>query len=230
MPSLKLQIFINSLLILLAQPTPLGVSPKKHFIIWNVGYGEWSTWVGTQECVHFGIGGEKFQFNKNLLQACLNKINKVNLTHIDQHHLNFFKHYRRLFAKSCPPMSYNKKHILSFMELKDKNCHVFLSQELCVLQGFYWQGEHLAKPQSPHCRHIGLLSGHGSKKYLNHKNIQAWLKFKVLVSSKKYKKKVHDLQTERLFKQYGRKLVYSYKWGHLVFQLPNLTPPRKQKF
>lgn len=67
---------------------------KEFFIIWNVGQGDLLTYIGTQECWFFDLGGsynlpaKNLKFIKNL---CSQKRNEIFISHFDRDHIQFYK-------------------------------------------------------------------------------------------------------------------------------------------
>ncbi len=69
--------------------TPLS---EAHFMIWNVGQGQWVTAVEFDRCLHFDFGGEFFQLKEiktSYLRNCKNKRNELYLSHPDYDHYSF---------------------------------------------------------------------------------------------------------------------------------------------
>lgn len=71
----------------------------KDFILWDVGQGQWLTFVGVHTCTHFDIGGE-FLPKKSLL-SCRHKLNILYLSHWDWDHLSFVFETRRAGLEFC---------------------------------------------------------------------------------------------------------------------------------
>ena len=62
------------------------------WVIWNVGQGQWITHVTNTECRHFDFGGEiqYFKFiQKQFVNFCNQKTNRLYLSHGDLDHYNF---------------------------------------------------------------------------------------------------------------------------------------------
>lgn len=64
--------------------------PMTQWIVWNVGQGQWVTYVNKQKCWHFDFGGE-FNPIKNVKKYCSWRENILILSHPDQDHYNFIK-------------------------------------------------------------------------------------------------------------------------------------------
>ncbi len=59
---------------------------RDHFVVWNVGQGQWATAVLLDECIHFDMGGEFFPWKK-IHAACAKKQNRIFLSHADWDHV-----------------------------------------------------------------------------------------------------------------------------------------------
>lgn len=77
--------FFWALITLSATPT-LHLSPHQFFIVWNVGQGQWTTFVDSESCLHFDIGGERFPWHK-VRKLCEQKRNSIFLSHWDWDHI-----------------------------------------------------------------------------------------------------------------------------------------------
>ncbi len=77
---------------------------ETHFIIWNVGQGQWVTAVEFDRCLHFDFGGEFFQIKhiKNIFSHhCKNKRNEMYLSHSHFDHYSFMPFIIKNSSKSC---------------------------------------------------------------------------------------------------------------------------------
>ena len=91
---------------------PLTFDQNQNFLtVWNVGQGQWITWVKNNHCYHFDMGGEKMDWNK-LKQLCSNKKNEVFFTHSDSDHTHFYYKGKKILRNLCTqklPQTKNKK-------------------------------------------------------------------------------------------------------------------------
>jgi competence protein ComEC len=62
----------------------------EQFSVWNVGQGQWATWIREKQCLHFDMGGEIAPWQK-ITQACSGKENLVFLSHWDWDHIGLVK-------------------------------------------------------------------------------------------------------------------------------------------
>lgn len=209
----------------MASANETGLHFSNYYIIWNSGYGQWQTWISKDKCLHYDIGGEKLRFNSRYLASCQNLKNELYLTHLDRFHLKFSWFYKKALNKQCSNLVLNPKINSLTSESLSKDCLIVKIDSTCTGQNRFWIGGH-TRPNldktlsSTSCSYLASLSHHGSSRFINKKNIHMWLDFKMLVTTHMSRKPHHDLKTERLFAKYHRRLIYSYKWGHLIFQLP----------
>ncbi|PIU01158.1 MAG: hypothetical protein COT74_01235 [Bdellovibrionales bacterium CG10_big_fil_rev_8_21_14_0_10_45_34] len=85
------------LLFLCASISPSG---SDQFVIWNVGQGQWTTYVTLNECFHTDFGGEKFNL-RAVSQLCAKKKNLFFPTHLDHDHVGFHAKLSRAFSSHC---------------------------------------------------------------------------------------------------------------------------------
>ncbi len=71
-----------------------------NFVVWNVGQGSWATWLYSNRCVHFDMGGETSPI-KQVYKLCGQKMNHVYLTHLDYDHVRFLKRFISITPKVC---------------------------------------------------------------------------------------------------------------------------------
>lgn len=74
-------------LIIFNSPT-LNLWTWDQFLVWNVGQGQWTTLITSQECLHFDMGGEFFP-KAALRNHCSQKTNFLFLSHLDKDHIQF---------------------------------------------------------------------------------------------------------------------------------------------
>ena len=75
-----------------------GLRPS--FILWNVGQGQWATYVDSFFCIHFDIGGEFMPWN-DVLRECRYKRNFLFLSHGDWDHIRFAKRAKKQLLHFC---------------------------------------------------------------------------------------------------------------------------------
>ncbi len=76
----------------------------KEFVVWNIGQGQWTTWIDSPTCHHFDIGGE-FNASNKVLQRCQKLENRIYISHWDRDHWSFLPAFTRMTRKAClyPP-------------------------------------------------------------------------------------------------------------------------------
>lgn len=78
--------YVFFILITLSASPLYHLSPHQYFIVWNVGQGQWTTFVDAESCLHFDLGGEFFPWKK-IRKLCQQKQNKIYLSHWDWDHI-----------------------------------------------------------------------------------------------------------------------------------------------
>lgn len=69
-------------------------------IVWNVGQGQWLTYINDQDCLHFDMGGEKAPLSQ-IQQLCKNRKNILYLSHWDMDHVNFISRFEKRVPELC---------------------------------------------------------------------------------------------------------------------------------
>jgi competence protein ComEC len=85
------------LLAFLLWPISLTMPLDSRWIIWNVGQGEWVTWVTHDRCYHFDMGGERMPD----IRVCADKQNRVYFTHWDLDHIGFAAKAQAVLPHIC---------------------------------------------------------------------------------------------------------------------------------
>ena len=75
-------------------------STGQKFVLWNVGQGQWATWVQQRSCYHFDMGGEWMDWPR-LKKLCAHKQNQVFFTHADADHINMHRQALRYVPNLC---------------------------------------------------------------------------------------------------------------------------------
>ncbi|MCB0348698.1 MAG: hypothetical protein KDD37_07675, partial [Bdellovibrionales bacterium] len=108
---------IVSLLILLS-PKSLGLNFLPFLIIWNVGQGQWTSYVTPSYCIHIDAGGEFYP--KQVERWCSRKTNYVQISHWDKDHYSFLYKIKR-FGPMIQNLHSPLVTIYSTNRFKDKN-------------------------------------------------------------------------------------------------------------
>ncbi|MEZ4871739.1 MAG: hypothetical protein R2827_05715 [Bdellovibrionales bacterium] len=100
----------KSLLIFLVLLHPLPtLNNIKKLIVWNVGQGQWVTFINEGYCLHFDVGGEFFPKNILLQKYCRYRKNVFYLTHLDWDHISFLKKSSQILPMSCITEAHTSK-------------------------------------------------------------------------------------------------------------------------
>ena len=75
-------------------------SQKHVFVIWNIGQGQWTTFIDEKFCDHFDFGGEKNKVNA-VLRACKGRTHRLHLSHWDWDHMSEVENLRKNSQKIC---------------------------------------------------------------------------------------------------------------------------------
>ena len=83
---------------------------NSELIVWNVGQGQWVTWIHKEHCLHFDMGGEKAP-RKKIQKLCGSKKNFAFFSHWDKDHVGFaLQAKKRYLPQLCvvlPPRGKN---------------------------------------------------------------------------------------------------------------------------
>ncbi|MCB0350448.1 MAG: hydrolase [Bdellovibrionales bacterium] len=105
-------------IILLFTSHPIATGLPARLYIWNVGQGQWTTYVSSNKCVHFDMGGE-FAPKMRIKTMCRERRNFIHLSHADTDHIKFIfwgkKNLNSLCLIQLPreKLSSKKKWLLS---------------------------------------------------------------------------------------------------------------------
>ncbi len=69
-------------------------------VVWNVGQGQWATLAIGDECLHFDLGGERFQ-PRPAAALCRGRRNHAYFSHWDLDHVNFASRAAHVFPGLC---------------------------------------------------------------------------------------------------------------------------------
>lgn len=83
---MKSCIYISLLIFFFTTRVSNGYSSR--LFVWNVGQGQWLTWVHDNRCLHFDMGGE-FAPLKRIQKLCQFRKNSLYLTHADSDHIRY---------------------------------------------------------------------------------------------------------------------------------------------
>lgn len=226
--------------------TPLS---ETHFIIWNVGQGQWVTAVEFDRCLHFDFGGEYFQLKEiktAFLKNCKNKRNELYLSHPDYDHYAFMSFiiknslYTCWAGASIPHLkrtdvttinfckrSLNKKlqpEIIYQNKLtKNKN----ESSNVYLYKGFLFPGDSTAKQEMIWLKQLNMktikylnVGHHGSKTSSSLELLQHLPNLRFAFVQARKKKYGHPhKEVSDRFKQSEITLFRTEFWGHIVIKV-----------
>lgn len=206
--------------VLYLQPLRIGHDAFEYYIIWNTGYGQWHTLIQNHTCLHIDLGGERLRFDPKIISLCQTFPNQVLLTHLDRHHLNLSWFYKKWLNPSCSSFWKEFKNNKSLSHLlENSSCPLHIRSSVSLHQQKFWVGGHTLAPLTPH--QILTLSQHGT--LTSRASKYAWRRHTtsahMLIAGKQLRRPTHNTKTDLWFKKHGRKLVYSHKWGHIIFHI-----------
>ncbi len=222
---------------------------ETHFIIWNVGQGQWVTAVEFDRCLHFDFGGEFFQLKeiKNIyLKNCKNKRNELYLSHPDYDHYSFMPfiiknslhtcwagqsipHLKRIDVASidfCEPLE-NKhlrpKIIYQNKLAKNKN----ESSVVYLYKGFLFPGDSSSKQEMIWSQYLIDKSikylnvgHHGSKTSSSLKLLKHLPDLRFVFVQARKKKYGHPHKVVTdRFRDQNRPLFSTEEWGHITIKV-----------
>lgn len=136
---------LNFLIVLLRVSTLTPGDLIDHWVAWNVGQGQWVTHIENSLCTHYDVGGELGSFarvRKKLQPLCLQKQNRLLLSHWDFDHYSNIKNLARIAPSLCwlsqPKEQSEKKTALDIQQLALRSC---LDQDLFTQQKKFWRPE-----------------------------------------------------------------------------------------
>lgn len=115
---------------LLLKPTSLhnGMTVD-HWVVWNVGQGQWVTQVQNDICRHFDMGGEIFHLKDIRLAVqnlCLTRQNQIFISHWDYDHYSFVQPITKSLLNLCwankPPWAEQKKTVIALKNISLPPC------------------------------------------------------------------------------------------------------------
>lgn len=98
---MRLMIFIILFLKLSSSEAPHLID---HWIVWNVGQGQWVTEIKNEVCIHYDFGGEVFALKKIkplFTKYCQQKTNQLYLSHADWDHYAFYNFIVKNNVSTC---------------------------------------------------------------------------------------------------------------------------------
>lgn len=221
------------------------------WIIWNVGQGQWVSYINESRCYHFDVGGEFFD-KARLQKHCTDKINVLSFSHWDWDHIGFARRLKRATLKSCVlympngPSNQYKKQFLSAFPSCGKISQTFFSvysPRGAIKASNNWSrvffssfviipGDGTKKTDQKWLPFVKgkpqylILAHHGSKTGTSKELLETLKKGGTAISSARKKKYGHPHPyIQKLLKKTGINLLSTEEFGHIHFQQQNkLTP------
>lgn len=215
-----------------------------HFVVWNVGQGQWTTLIEGSNCYHFDIGGEFFPFSK-IEKTCRAKKNQLYLSHFDWDHLNGLKkviHWENFCLMDAPSQKSDKQKnqlvqkiskctesIPPFIQkiFNGQSNHKSNAQsQVFTASSILLSGDSLEEQEKTWSNrlkepiHGFILGHHGSQSSNSDLLIQKIRHASWAVASSRWKRyhHPHPVIRERL-KKFKIPLLLTEDWGNLIFQL-----------
>ena len=212
-----------------------------HFILWNVGQGQWATLSTPTQCLHFDMGGE-FANWPQIQRECLGKQNTLFISHGDWDHISFVRQAQKRFPGLClhnnPPLrrSLQKKilsqlpkcprplspplfhfHPSALQEKSNDNSHVFGLSHFLIPGDSTKKMERqwaplLREAQTPY--RVLILGHHGSHTSTSTKLLQRLPHLKQALASSRKAKYGHPHSSVRnRLTEMGVPLLSTDNWG-----------------
>lgn len=70
------------------------------WLVWNVGQGQWLTYIEGKHCLHFDIGGERASWLR-ISRWCKRRENSIFISHWDWDHISFASRSRSALPGAC---------------------------------------------------------------------------------------------------------------------------------
>ena len=241
---MNLQISISIFMILFLKLS-IAISPTliHHWMIWNVGQGQWVTLVENSTCSHFDFGGEVFSLKDNrqrFLVNCKNKTNQLYLSHADFDHYSFYNFIIKNSISACwqirpaealkkinteipicPNLQQTIKIIHSDSQIQKRNdsSTVLHFENLLIPGDSPSQKEKLWVNNIPikNNIHILILGHHGSQTSSSEILLSRLPQLKMAIASSRFKKYGHPHKkvVDRL-KKHHLNVIRTEDWGTIM--------------
>lgn len=216
-----------------------------HWLIWNVGQGQWLTLVENTTCSHFDFGGEVFSLKQNrsrFIQNCKNKSNQLYLSHADFDHYSFYNFIlknsfhvcwqmrpqealKRITGESpfCAdfPAAIHVLHTDTEIKRRNESSSVLQVKTLLIPGDSPIQKEKIWARHIPQKNQIEILilGHHGSQTSSSKILLSRLPRLKMAIASSRYKKYGHPHKKvlERL-KIHHLNVIRTEDWGTLMIQ------------
>jgi competence protein ComEC len=238
----RLCIFISVILMCIS------IAPEMHLkvIVWNVGQGQWLTFIDGDDCWHFDMGGEHAPW-KSVMKMCRSGNNYVSLSHWDWDHISFISRARNFLPNICllvPPSgrpSPRKAEMLRGLS----SCHrradfIYWTPELGRTANansrVFWNRSLLIPGDSPRAQEkiwihklpaqaltttrILILGHHGSRTSTSLELLRSLPQVKQAIASSRYRRYRHPhKEVERELREFKVPLLTTENWGTIEIEL-----------
>ena len=219
---------------------------KQVLVVWNIGQGQWTTFIDENYCDHFDFGGEKNKVNA-VLRVCQGRTHRLHLSHWDWDHMSEIENLRKKSQKICLwsfPMgkpSLHKQKALAGLPLclGQKSFHLIFAGDsskkassndgsrVIARAGWLIPGDSTLKEELRWSRdpalkaiHGLVLAHHGSRTSTSMQLLRGLPTLQIAVASARKAKYGHPHKEvlERL-KKNKTPVLLTEDWGSLVFEL-----------
>lgn len=201
-------------------PSYIGDAFLPFLVVWNVGQGQWVSYVAPHICIHIDIGGEVYP--RYVDKLCKYKPNYIEISHWDFDHYRFLKRFQKKhvsFLQAKLPL----KLVFETSEFKNKNANskihrlgpVLLSGDSTLTAEKRW----LSK--IPKDVQILLVPHHGSKTSSSPALIQKLrAKIKLAIASARREKYNHPHPViVKRYREAKIPFLSTEDWGHIMIAL-----------
>jgi len=238
--------FLPALLIA-AHATAVSPGTLPRMIAWNVGQGAWTTWSAPGVCVHFDMGGERFN-PRRLRAECSGKKNFAVFSHWDWDHISFAAKSRaalgtlcvlampggspsaskRLYLSKIPPCRSEFPLVEIEFQIRGRAKTANGASRVFLHRGVLFPGDPGTAQEKFWIHGLagrfvrGLMLGHhGSKTSTSALLLSKLgpLKFAIASARSRVYGHPHRIVRERL-KERGISLIPTEDWGNLIFNAP----------
>jgi competence protein ComEC len=238
-----MRIFVIFFILLCATPLTDPSFGQRYFVVWNVGQGQWTTWVEPGRCLHFDMGGEFFP-ERRIERACAGKENFVFLSHWDWDHVGLLGKARRFLKKIClargplgrssrrkelllpPPCTHSPSlqgmWIPAWAKNKKTNdlSQVFIENDFLIPGDSPQKAEKIWAAELPlqNARFL-ILGHHGSKTSTSEFLLRRLPRLRIAVSSARWGKYHHPhAETIHRLNKFRTPLLRTEDWGSIGFE------------
>jgi len=218
-------------------------------VVWNVGQGQWVTFVSEEVCLHFDVGGEYKPSPRNLRKYCGSKDNRVFFSHWDWDHIGLIRFLSSNVSRTCiaqmPGGEGNDSKVRLLKSFhsclpKDSNLQMFISRDgktanansnVFALPSVLIPGDSPTSQEKLWLRSLRwpsrirtlILGHHGSRTSTGNNLLDHLPNLKVAIASARKPRYGHP-HPHVLFRlqQYGIPVLKTEDWGSIIL-MPGAT-------